>query len=382
MPGYEFIDEKELEQITRVFSAGGVLFRHGFEEQRGGVFAVREFEEEFAKRIGAKHALAVTSGTAALRVALAALGVGRGDSVILPAFTFVATAEAIIESGATPICVEVNETLNMDPALVEAAIHARSRAVIAVHMLGAPADMTALSGICQAHGIALLEDVAWGCGGSLHGRSLGTWGDFGAFSFDHAKALTTGEGGMLISDSASLDARARAWHDHGHDNNPQLARWEDSRTSSGFNFRMNELQGAVGLAQLFKLDAVLEGQRQNHRKLVAALAPFEEVVPRPIIAGSMPTCDAAVFALPTRELALAARGALLQAGVGTKILPEALTWHFAGEWSHMPQIEHADGSEGLERSRALLERSIAIPVHAKNSNAEVTAEALEKLFRL
>lgn len=149
-----------------------MLFRHSFDAIRNGIYKVRDFERAFAEAMGAPHALAVTSGTAALRVALAVLDLEPGDEVITQSFTFVATAEAIIEAGAVPVCADVDATLNMDPAALERLIGPRTRAVIAVHMLGTPARLREIDAICRARGVALIEDAAWGCGGALDaGRS-------------------------------------------------------------------------------------------------------------------------------------------------------------------------------------------------------------------
>ena len=169
MPGFELIGEEERTEVSRVFDSGGVLFRHGFDNLRNGHFAVREFEVSFAEKFGVPRALAVTSGTAALRVALAAIGVGMGDSVLIPSFTFVATAEAIIEAGAIPIAVEIDESLTMDPACVIAGRREDTKAVIVVHMLGVPADLRRISAFCDAEGLSLIEDTAWGCGATLDG---------------------------------------------------------------------------------------------------------------------------------------------------------------------------------------------------------------------
>lgn len=176
MPGYEVIGNEELAEIQDVFSRGGVLFRHGFDSLRNNCYKVKEFEQAFAKNIGADYSLAVSSGTAALRVALAALGVGPGDEVITQSFTFVATVEAIIESGAVPVCVDIDKTLNMDPADLERRITSRTKAVIAVHMLGTPARLPEIVEVCRRRNLLLIEDAAWGCGGSLQGKPLGTWG--------------------------------------------------------------------------------------------------------------------------------------------------------------------------------------------------------------
>jgi 8-amino-3,8-dideoxy-alpha-D-manno-octulosonate transaminase len=282
MPGYELIGPEELAEITDIFANGGVLFRHGFDNLRNGTFKVQSFEQAFAQRIGVPRALAVSSGTAALRVALAALGISRGDEVITQSFTFVATVEAIIESGATPVCTEVDETLNMDPADLVRRITPRTRAVVVVHMLGTPARLDEISRICADRGVPLVEDTAWGCGGRLRGRSLGTWGAVGTFSFDAAKTVTTGEGGMVVCADPATHERAAAWHDHGHENNPALPRWEDSRSSSGFNYRMSELQGAVGLAQLRKLDTVIAEQRRVKDALWSAIGDLPGIAPRAV----------------------------------------------------------------------------------------------------
>lgn len=365
MPGFELIGHEEFEQVKEVFEKSRVLFRHGFEKQRNGVYKVRDFEEAFAKRMGSRSALAVTSGTAALRVALAALELDRGGEVITQSFTFVATAEAIIEAGATPIITEIDKTLNMDADDLETKITGRTKAIIVVHMLGVPAQMDKIMRIADRHRLPVIEDTAWGCGGTFQGKSLGTIGALGTFSFDFAKTLTTGEGGMVISNNDTLLARARAWHDHGHENNPKLPRWEDSRSGSGFNYRMMELQGAVGLAQLAKLDKVIAGQRANKRALQNAVADLANVAFREIPDGSEETADAMVFYVKDNLTARRCREALLQAGLGTKILPEAITWHFAGTWDHMPSLVAANGgnlSLAFPKSKALLDRAVALPI--------------------
>lgn len=365
MPGYEALGPEELAEVMRVFESGGVLFRHGFDNLRGGNYAVRDFETGFAAKFGVPRALAVTSGTAALRVALAAVGVGKGDSVLIPAFTFVATAEAVIEAGAVPIAVEVDDTLTMDPNALDAACRPDTKAVIVVHMLGVPADLRRISSFCEERGLTLIEDTAWGCGATLDDRLLGTWGRMGTFSFDYAKTLTTGEGGMIIFPDEGDYVRAAAWHDHGHENNPVVPRWEDTRASSGFNYRMMELQGAVGNAQLRKLDAIIDGQRTRHAELREVLESIPGVTWRAEPSGSNPSCDAAVFFTPTPQAARDCRDALLAVGFGTKILPEAVTWHFAKTWTHMPELVAAHGGDlesAFPNSDALLTRAVALPI--------------------
>ena len=367
MPGFEVIGAEEQAEIDDVFRRGGVLFRHGFDGIRNGCYKVRDFESAFAEYMGVPHALAVTSGTAALRVALAALDLQPGDEVITQAFTFVATAEAIIESRLVPVCCEVDDTLNMDPADLERRITSRTRAVIAVHMLGAPARLREIKAICERHRLILIEDAAWGCGGSLDNIRLGTWGQMGTFSFDFAKTMTTGEGGMVVFHERADYERAAAWHDRGHENNPTVPRWEDTRSGSGFNYRMTELQGAVGLAQLRKLDDVVRRQRTNRDAIWRAIADLPGVTPRAVPTGSQETADALVFEVPDAEIAREVRSRLLAAGSATKILPEAVTWHFAGTWSHMPELvaTHGDLAVAFPATSARLSRCVSLPVIVK-----------------
>lgn len=367
MPGFEVIGAEEQAEINDIFARGGVLFRHGFDALRNDCYKVREFETAFAAYMKVPHALAVTSGTAALRVALAALDLQPGDEVITQSFTFVATAEAIIEARAVPVCCEVDATLNMDPVDLERRITPRTRAVIAVHMLGTPARLREISAICDRHNLVLIEDAAWGCGGSLDGRALGTWGRMGTFSFDFAKTMTTGEGGMIVFRDKRDYERAAAWHDHGHENNPAVPRWEDTRSGSGFNYRMNELQGAVGLAQLRKLDDVVRRQRTNRDALWRAIADLPGVIAREVPAGSHETADALVFETASAQVARDTRAALVASGLSTKILPEAVTWHFAGTWSHMPELvaKHGDLSKAFPATKARLARCVSLPITVK-----------------
>ena len=335
MPGYELIGAEEQAQVDDIFQHGGVLFRHSFDHLRQDRWKVRDFEQEFAKSVGMPHALAVTSGTAALRVALAVLDLQPGDEVITQSFTFVATVEAIIEAGAIPVCAEIDGTLNMDPESLKSLITPKTKAVIAVHMLGTPARLFEIDDICRKNNLVLIEDAAWGCGGSLDGRPLGTWGQMGTYSFDFAKTMTTGEGGMIVFHNEDDYKAAAAWHDHGHENNPSVPRWEDTRASSGFNFRMTEMQGAVGLAQLKKLSHVVTMQRKNRDSMWSAIEILPGIIPREVPAGSYETADALIFSVADKATAKKCRDSLLTEGLSTKILPEAVTWHFAGTWTHM-----------------------------------------------
>jgi len=235
-------------------------------------------------------------------------------------------------------------------------------------MLGIPSDLERISKICKEKSIFLIEDTAWGCGGQLNNRPLGTWGDIGTFSFDFAKTITTGEGGMLLFKDEVIYKKASAWHDHGHENNPTVQRWEDSRSSSGFNYRMTELQAAVGIAQLRKLDYVIERQRFNRDLLLDRLKKFDGIVFRNQPEVTFDTADALIFYVESATLALKCRSELLQSGVSTKILPEAYTWHFAETWDHMPELVASHGGQlsiAFPKSRQLLKRCVSIPINVK-----------------
>ena len=172
MPGFEVIGNEELNEITQIFDNGGVLFRQGFDKIRNNCFKVKEFEAAFSKEKSVKYSLAVSSGTAALRVALAAIDIKEEDEVITQAFTFVATVEAIVEAKAKPIFCNIDKTLNMDPNKLEMLINEKTKAVILVHMLGVPARIEEIKEICDKRNIHLIEDTAWGCGGSLNDKKL------------------------------------------------------------------------------------------------------------------------------------------------------------------------------------------------------------------
>ncbi len=370
MPGYELIGKEELEQLKHLFTESRILFRHSFDNLRNNIYKVLEFEQEFAKRMKVNHALGVTSGTSALRVALASLNIKYGDEIITQSFTFVATAEAIIESRGTPIITEIDKTLNMDPKDLTKKITKKTKAIIVVHMLGTPSRLKKIKKIADKYGIPLIEDTAWGCGGFFDGVPLGSYGDIGTYSFDFAKTITTGEGGMVTFKNKKNYELASAWHDHGHENNPDLPRWEDSRSSSGFNFRMNEMQGAVGLAQLEKLDFVVKRQRTNAKIIENILSQFD-VEMRDIPKGSFATADAIVFFVKDNKIAKKCRDSLLKVGIGTKILPEAITWHFAGNWEHMDELKISYGenlSQAFPNSLKLLRRSVAIPININMQN--------------
>ena len=332
MPGYEVLGEEEKKEILEVLETG-VLFRYGFPTQRQGRYKVQEFEKKFAEFTGRKYALAVSSGSAALKVALAALGVGFGDEVITSGFTFVATWEAILECGAVPVFCDIDETLNLDPGELSKKITPRTKAIIPVHMLGAQARIEAIMGVADQHHIPVIEDTAQACGGFIKGKALGSFGAIGTFSFDSVKTLTTGEGGMLIMDDPELYRRASEYHDHGHDHiGPD--RGLESRSFIGFNYRMMELQGALGLAQLSKLKKMIADQMAHKTRLKKILSGIKGIRFRELVDPEGDTATFLAFSLPDQEKTRALKDLGKKLWLGLVYFFEN-GWHYFRNWEHL-----------------------------------------------
>lgn len=266
-PGLDLIGAEELAEVTEVIESRH-LSRYGPDDASFPA-KVRAFEEAVSASVGVRHALALNSGTSGLFLAVSALGIGPGDEVIVPGFTYVATLSSVIYARARPVLAEIDETFNLDPADVEARITPRTRAIIAVHMLGNAARIEELQAIADRHGLALIEDTAQAFGASYKGRWLGGFGAAGVYSFNEFKTITCGDGGMLVTDDDDLYARAFALHDQGH--SPFRKGIEvGARPMLGLNLRMTELEGAVLLAQHRKIDTILEHLRSN-RDLVQSI---------------------------------------------------------------------------------------------------------------
>jgi 8-amino-3,8-dideoxy-alpha-D-manno-octulosonate transaminase len=334
MPGFEIFGAEEKKEIMDVLDTG-VLFRYEFGAQRQGVYKVLEFEKKFAAYCGTSYGQAVTSGTAALKVALSALGVGPGDEVITQGFTFVATWEAILDVGAIPVFTEVDTTLNMDPADLEKKISAKTKCIIPVHMLGAQARIQEIVAIARRHNIPVLEDTAQAAGARINGQHLGTFGDCGTFSFDAVKTMTTGEGGMIITADEDLWRTMSEYHDHGHDHvvNPGT-RGGEGRRFIGFNYRMMELQGAIGLAQLAKLDFMIAAQKKTKAALKEAASAIPGVTFRDLVDEAGDSATFFCFFLENREQCLRVNKVLSDNKAGAINFGEN-TWHFYPRWEHL-----------------------------------------------
>ena len=396
MPGFEVFGEEEKREVLQVLESG-VLFRYGFEDQRGKQWKVQQFEEAFARYTGANHAQAVSSGSAALKVALAALGVGAGDEVITQGYTFVATWEAILDCGAIPVFTEIDASLNMDPADLEKKITDKTKAIIPVHMMGAAAKIEEILEIAQRHGIPVIEDSAQAMGGRLFGRHLGTFGAIGTFSLDSVKTITTGEGGMCITNDKALWQRMDNYHDHGHDHLPNPGgRGGEKRPFVGFNFRMMEVQGAIGLAQLAKLDPILAAQRAHKDLLREAASAIPGVSFREMKDPAGDSATFFTFLLPDKAQADKAAAILKAAGVAPTRWNEN-TWHYYPNWEHLlnghtpcangwPFMAHGKRRSTydplvLPQTVALLERALTwqVPVKLPEERKQALCEGLRQV---
>jgi dTDP-4-amino-4,6-dideoxygalactose transaminase len=325
-PGLDLLGADELSELAEVI-ASGHLSRYG---PNDGTFPakVRRFEEEVARQAGVGHALALNSGTSGLLVALLALGIGPGDEVIVPGFTFVASISAVVYARARPVLAEVDETFNLDPADVEARITPRTKAILLVHMLGNPGRIAELAGVAERHGLALIEDCAQAFGATYDGRWVGAHGAAGIYSFNEFKTITCGDGGLLVTDDEGLYRRAFALHDQGHSPNRKGIE-VGARPFLGLNFRMTEVEGAVLLAQLRRLDRIREHLAAN-RDLVAEIigeVPGIEFRTRPDPAGDLGTHLVVIF--PD-----AARAAAVTAELGSITLA-ASGWHVYSQMEHV-----------------------------------------------
>ncbi len=333
MPGFELFGEKEKKQVNDVLETG-VLMRYGFDGMRNGQWKAKEFENALSKRMQCKYTHLVSSGTAALTVALASAGVGAGDEVLMPTFTFVASFESILALGAVPILVDVDATLTLNPDAVKKAITSKTKAVMPVHMCGSMADLKALKTICDSHNLLLVEDACQAIGGSYEGKPLGTYGDLGCFSFDFVKTITSGEGGAVVTNNKNYYVNADHYSDHGHDHIGS-DRGAEEHPFLGYNYRISELHAAVGIAQLERLDEFLQRQQQYYTIVREALSTISEITFREVPVGGIENYSFLSFFMPTQELAEKAHKALGAEGVDACFYWFANNWHYYKKWDHL-----------------------------------------------
>ena len=295
-PGAMLYGEEEARSVFEVCMSKSPFRFYG----ANGLQMVDQFEEAFAKRMGVKNALGVTSCTASLVVALKAAGIGPGDKVIVPACTFLATAGAVVCAGAVPIFADVDDSLNIDPKQIGKVCDKYTKAVITVPLLGVPCKMDEIVAEAKKHNLIVIEDVAQSMGAEYHGKAMGSWGDLGVFSMQLNKIITTGEGGVVVTDNDALYERACRYHDQGmwrKNPNPAL---EAENALIGQNYRMSELTGAVALAQLERLDGIIARMKEIKRILKDELSTVDGITFRNVVDKEGDAASNFVIYLPTR----------------------------------------------------------------------------------
>jgi dTDP-4-amino-4,6-dideoxygalactose transaminase len=300
-PGMDIIGDEEKKALMEVIESG-YLFRYGDLSDPRFKAKVWNLEQDFAKKFGSNHALAVSSGTTALLTALWTLGIGPGDEVIVPGYTFIASITSIIIARAIPVLAEVDETLTLDPEDVRKKITPRTKAVMLVHMLGNPGHIDEIMKITQEHNIHLIEDCAQALGATYNGKYVGTFGIIGTYSLNVYKTITAGDGGIVVTDDEALYKRAFAVHDQGHLPLRQGVE-QGKRTVLGLNFRMNEITAAVAGAQLKKLDYIKTTLKRNKSQLKAIISEVKDIEFRKILDDQGDVGTLLTFFMPTIESA-------------------------------------------------------------------------------
>ena len=355
MPGTELFGAEERKEVNDVMESG-VLFRYNHDDLRNGHWKAKEFEAEIAKWTGAKYAHTCSSGSTAVALSLAANGIGAGDHVIVPAFTYIATIEAVIAAGAIPVFAEMDETLCISPEGIEAAITDNTKAVLLVHMLGGMAKIEEIKTLCDKKGIKLIEDSAQALGAKFKGKAIGTFGTVGCYSFDFFKIITAGEGGAVITNDKQLYENADMFSDHGHDHIGDN-RGMEQHPVLGHNFRISELHAAVGLAQVRKLDHILGNQKANKAKLDAVLDKFPQLERRHF---PDPEGDSATFYcwfMKDEEEARSTIDTLKNHGIGAAYWYDN-NFHYIKNWHHLKEkstlFKSSINSEDLPQDYASL----------------------------
>jgi len=403
-PGGMEVGEEEKKAICELIDHKWLFRYYGLEEFPS---RVKLLEEEFAKKMGVKHALAVNSCTSAVISSLVAVGVGPGDEVIMPGYTFFASCAAIVAAKAIPVLAEIDDSFTLDPDDFERKITPRTKAVIPVHMRGVPCQMDKIMEIAKKHNIKVVEDTAQACGGTFKGKRLGTFGDCNAYSFQYHKIITAGEGGMVVTDDDLLYGRAQMYHDTaacwrpgGEEKRFASARYK-GELFPGVNFRMPELIGAVLRVQLKRLDGLIERMRENKKRIKNAISDIKGIKFRRLNDPEGDTAIALFFSLPTVELTKKFAKALKAEGISAnsvydKGIPD---WHVYSYWAMIinkwtatsegcpytcpyykgPEPEYS--ADMLPKTSDLLSKSIQIdiPPQLTEEECSMIAEGVQKV---
>lgn len=339
MPGTELFGAEEKKEIADVLETG-ILFRYNHDAQRNGIWKAKDFEAEVRKITGAKYAHAVSSGSTAVAAALAAAGIGAGDEVIVPPFTYIATVEAVLFIGALPVFAEIDETLCLSAEGIRKAITPKTKAVCLVHMCGGMAEMDSIMQVVYENNLILVEDAGQAFAASYKGTATGLFGKAGSYSFDFFKIATAGEGGVLVTNDEQVYKNADSYCDHGHDhigNN----RGMEQHPILGFNYRISELHAAVGVAQTRKVPHIREANNKLKKMLVDILSQTEGISFATL---ADPSGDSATFLnilLPDTEAAKRTVAEFNEAGVTGFNYWYTNMYHFINQWDHIKEMRTA-----------------------------------------
>ena len=339
MPGTEYFGEEEQKEVNEVLSTG-CLFRYNHDELRQGMWKARELEAEVCAFTGAKYAHAVSSGSTAVSAALAAAGVGHGDEVIVPPFTYIASVEAVLFAGALPVFADIDETLCLSAEGIRKVITPQTKAILLVHMCGAAADMDSIMEVVKEYNVTLIEDAGQALGAFYKGKSVGLFGKTGAFSFDFFKITTAGEGGLFITNDEQAYKWADSFSDHGHDHIGSN-RGMEQHPVLGFNYRISELHAAVGKVQMKRIKTVKENSLRNKKIIKDILSTIDGVSFRYM---SDPEGDSGTFLnyfLKDTETAQKVMKQFAEDGIGGMNYWYTNMYHFINQWDHLKDLKSA-----------------------------------------
>ena len=339
MPGTELFGDEERKEVNDVMETG-IFFRYNHEQVRKDIWKAKEFEAEVKKITGAKYAHAVSSGSTAVAAALASAGIGAGDEVIVPPFTYAASVEAVLFVGALPVFAEIDETLCLSAAGIKKVLTPKTKGICLVHMCGGMANMEEIMPIVKGHNLILVEDAGQAFGSSYKGTYVGLFGKTGCYSFDFFKIATAGEGGVMVTNDEATYKLADSYCDHGHDhvgNN----RGMEQHPIIGFNYRISELHAAVGKVQTSRVPEVMRRNNINKKLLTGILSKIEGISFATI---ADPAGDSATFLnmlLPDTATAKAVVNEFNKAGVTGFNYWYTNMYHFINQWEHIKGLKTA-----------------------------------------
>lgn len=358
MAGTELFGDEERKEVMDVLETG-ILFRYNHDTQRNGVWKARTFEQEFSAYLGVKHTHFCASGTAADSLSLASCGIGYGDEVIVPPYTFIAPIEAVLVAGAVPVFAEIDETLCLSPEGIEKVITPRTKAVLLIQVFGSMGKMDEIMAVCKKHNLILIEDAAPALGGSYKGKMLGNFGKMSAFSFDYYKIITAGEGGAVATNDDELYERAHKYSDHGHDHIGNV-RGAEQHPILGYGFRGSELGAAVVLAQLRKLPYMIEKQKAHQKVLKQVLLEFPEIRLRHVPDEEGDSATFLSFFLPDPDKAVKAFDEFQKEGLSASYWYRN-NFHFHRQWGHLKEMKSIYNLPIMKMNNAPDYRNMEVP---------------------